>query len=431
MMKRVAIVAVGWPVPFAQVLSMDQANWLAEEGFSQVIYLDLTDAYFGLKKHLPLRAIPRFRLRFLIQSMVRRATRRQFKIGRRIVLDSTSIGEEPSESHEIASQLDVATIIRANWQDSFPEDINWPDLQSAESYLYSFATSLIRFIEVVRGQENDRVTWYVFNGRFPLEATCSQVLKLLGCSVKYFEVGPRPRTIQVYDDSPFSHEERARLFETHWAGAPAAQRVTGANLFLEERKKGRDPSTLFWTQKQTSLDQVLGDLQNDRVITFYLSTLGELAAADFGRKHPLFEDQFQALRWMIATIDFSSSYLVIKDHPLTNYSLRRLLISLGFDSDHPKIRVIDGDSEIPSRYLIQRSDCNVVFDSTIAADSILSEKPTLILGRPIFASYFLNTITLEEARELLTEAILPNFKVSILLKWAYYNFSGARPMVIT
>ena len=424
--KRKAILVVALPVKFAHELAYELSLWCKEQGYQEVEILDLSSSYFSLKSCFPSEAIPTslltWRLRQVRLLMRYRRFNRNFGLPVRVNVEGLV---DTTNALPLSWKRFCSKIVESNSQDSTVGPTTTESVALFESSLtdlcrYFFA-ELLSETSVLRKDDPD---WFVFNGRFPIEATFAFALRQLSLSPIFFEVGPRSRTFQIYSASPFSHDERSQIMRVCWDSAPEWNRNYDAYQFLLKRLTGADDATLFWSQGLDERPELERLAKGKRIVSFYCSTQGELASYDFGEKNPMFRNQDDALQWVLNHIDPRTTMLVIRNHPKT--------FSRGGDNLLAKVKIprsltfqyYDGKSRVDSLFLIRSSHLNIVYDSTIAADSILRRKPTLILGRPIFAVNFQKELSFQMAQDILELGDSQQYEIADLLPWAFYSARG-------
>lgn len=426
--EKVAIVLVSWPVMFAHRLASEVGIWSRKNGYNRIEIIDFSSAYFLMRNLLPAVAIPSNRLRWLTKVAIHRLMRfrilRKYKISNERVIFSRNDLKSSENSAKISTK-ELDFIIMSNLNDPSVGQFDDTRISELRGVLLSIYHRIENYLSRRQSVPMGVTThWFLFNGRFPVESLLSHVLRSQGAKLRFFEVGPRENSFEIYGDSPFSHHERKSLIDASSLLADSKETSASTLKFLEVKKRGKDHATIFWSHGQDAFptrQQLAGDRE---VITFFASTEGELASLDFGDKGPLFPNQTLAVEWLISMIDFSKFVLIIREHPRHLLKQRSSSLKHLAELDASNVSYIPSDSPINSRHLIRESALCVVYDSTIGVDVILWNRPLLMLGRPMFAVNFQRSQTLSEIEKNFDNFSNFVYSVDCLLGWANYSLYG-------
>lgn len=228
--------------------------------------------------------------------------------------------------------------------------------------------------------------WIIYNGRFPVDYMLREIARENQITSKFFEVGFRENSFCIYEESPHSLSEHKKNALTFWHESNNFERNSGAMEYLENRIRHKDSKSLFWSGNQS-----IGNVRNlpkKKILTFFLSTEGELASVPFETKN-IFEGQNESVIWIIQNIDFQFWHVVIRGHPNRNLNRPKDLILKQIPQLNIRgedITYISEEDSDDSIELIKRSDLICLYDSSIGIDAIYLKKPTMIFGKPLFTA---------------------------------------------
>lgn len=273
--------------------------------------------------------------------------------------------------------------------------------------------------------------WYIYNGRFPVDSILVRLLKLSKQKYQLFEAGSRPSSIALYSISPHSIVENRERALQIWNEASPSIRIRESEIFMESRTSRHQSQNGFWNAFQSN-GYTRPLPKNKSLISFFLSTEGEISSLATSEKMTMFTDQWESLMWLSQQMDPKKHHLVIRGHPSHSKSANRnpFLNSKALkhlrEGTFTYIRANDRDDSIE---LIRRSHLVCVYDSSLGMETIFLGKPLLIFGMPFFSSIlerkvdFKNTIDLDNVSSWIYDpkAVLP---------WAFYLLNNGRSLEI-
>ncbi len=188
---------------------------------------------------------------------------------------------------------------------------------------------------------------------------------------------------QIYKSSLYDSREWFNHTSTNWeVNHPS---ITERKE-LEERisKASSNPSndSLSFTRGQT---KGLGVSFTERTCVFYAQSEYEHSPYLASRISNRFPNQYVAFVQLMEICERLNYKLILKYHPVRNLDARtkdlKSEISDWLDVDiHESVLQLLPDSKIDTYQLIQTSDLNVVWTSTVGIESILRGKKTIVLG---------------------------------------------------
>jgi hypothetical protein len=176
----------------------------------------------------------------------------------------------------------------------------------------------------------------------------------------------------------------------------------------------------------------LRDLPEDKkIVSFFLSSEGELNSIPSENKKTLTDDQWIAIRWLLENLDETKYHLVVKGHPrFTKVGAVDPFHSQSWTIDQidRKITYIEANAMDDSIALLKRSHIVCVYDSSIGMDAIFHELPLIIFGAPFFSSILprrhtsLEDVSFEDIGNLI-------YSKQVIYPWAYYLASSGEPLL--
>lgn len=269
----------------------------------------------------------------------------------------------------------------------------------------------------------DRV--YVFNGRF---AATRAVLRACqassvecwiherGCDTHHFQVFVnrlphdieymQQRMRQAWNDA-VEKPDRDRIAAT-WFTDRVARVERNWHSFVKHQSLGRLPRN--WNS----------GLRN---VSIFTSSEDEFVSIGESWRNPLYENQVEALRQIIADLASLANppHLYVRIHPnlrtVNNDYSRQLL-----DLKAPFATVIPPNDPTDSYELLKQSDQIVTFGSSIGIEAVFWDKPSILLG-PCFYQGFVGIRqpkSHREAVELISAALPPSSDKSGALMYGYW-----------
>lgn len=279
---------------------------------------------------------------------------------------------------------------------------------------------------LIQGLGVDRVvTW---NGRFVKDAAVALACKHQAIEVNLLEVVSGLRDeFEVYEVSPHSLSNREKLQEVAWQNRSEDSSEL-ARLELKRKFEGRAPeggdfTKLFRRKFNTS------DFTDKPLVAFFPGTSFENAALGYIDSTDSFggdeAEAFKELTKVAHTLGYAT---LVRVHPRGN---NPSLVAKYEDSKWQKICdelgsfILLSESEIDSYSLLLESHVNVVYQSSIAIESMVLGCPTLILGKTDY-SYLVPEIC-AFSQDVLTAKLsigAQRVEVERLFPWAYWYAKG-------
>lgn len=421
------VVFDSWPVNFAHKLSVDQAFFLSHSD-NQVRFVDLTLLVNNFLRLINSPAYSKFyrfkifwrRLHFFLLNA------RFYR--HRVLFYRSRYSKNLVDTDCINCNIDRQDILKL--LDSNLKDIHGNQeftSRSLDKIVDELIVNAKKVGFLIHKFDLSKEIFYIFNGRFPLDGILEILLRNHNCNLFYFEVGERPNSIEIFKNSPHNILERRRIMQEFWDKYDNPNKQDIALQHLQNRISGKDPKSIFWTKNQLSYFPV--DLpKNRKIISFFLSTEGELSAQNLDEMLLPFGSQQEALNFLLKNIDFKTWYLVIREHPSFNNFSETNNSAFDFSQYENKVLLVSKHDKSSSLDLIKKSDLVIVYSSTIAADAVFLQKPTLILGFPKFAANFHNPLSIKKISMALKEEFKPLISIRKLFTWALYSELGGREL---
>lgn len=418
-----------WPVEFSHRLSINAALYGANCGLS-VDVIDVSEIAMPLYSFLNGKNYP---LPSFFVSLLRKTIKRNsFYIRRGLILDSKDNDLDrifikpwkfkfskrrinlPNRSKNHDRYLELLIL---DAKGLYPHDIPISKIKRGIRKLNKIQSKVFKVISRI----DDYDQWWIFNGRFPVDMILKNYAIDNGITTKFFEIGFRENSFCVYDDSPHSLIEHRKNALYFWSESNIVEREQVAIRYLENRINHCDLKSGFWNVNQSK--GTVRNLPLKKIVTFFLSTEGELASSKNEIVDCLFVNQIESIKWIMNNLDFDDWHLVIRGHPnrssirSKDLVLRHLPI---IEENQLNFTYISEDASDDSIELIKKSDLVCIYDSSIGIDAIYLNKPLLILGKPLFTALLENPI---KAIDEISFKNLDKFSYDkeYLKIWAWYS----------
>ncbi|MXV38987.1 hypothetical protein GO491_09935 [Flavobacteriaceae bacterium Ap0902] len=204
-----------------------------------------------------------------------------------------------------------------------------------------------------------------------------------------------------------------------------------AAQFYQDRRSGVEQAWQSYldNQKKDILPENWDNAKHN--ITFFNSSISEyVAISKVNNKKPVFEDQIEAINYIIETIKNKPEFnFYLRLHPnLMNQSQREIDLWMSLESN-PHINLIHADSKVDTYAMMLNSDLNIAFLSSTAIESAYYNKPIIQLSKSNYhrlgSTYFPQSK--EEFKDLLLDKDLKPKDNLGARKFGYYmNTFGTR-----
>ncbi len=287
-----------------------------------------------------------------------------------------------------------------------------------------------RVIEYCRRQQPDRV--YVFNGRFAATRAVLRACEALGIDCWIHERGCDVNHFQVFKNRlPHDIDYMQQRMQDAWQNAESdPQRETTAATWFTDRVNRVERNWHSFVKNQTR-----GRLPKDwntaaRNVAIFTSSEDEFVSIGQSWQNPLYADQVDAMRRIIAELDSLDNriHLYVRVHPnlrkVKNEYLRGMLALSG-----PRVTVIPPGDPIDSYALLHKSEKVVTFGSSIGIEAVYWDRPSILLG-PCFYRGFpgvYSSASHAEAMQLIGAEIPPAADKTGALIYGYWFQTHGEP----
>ncbi|WAN69621.1 hypothetical protein BJP36_36620 [Moorena producens JHB] len=222
-----------------------------------------------------------------------------------------------------------------------------------------------------------------WNGRTASKKGIFEAAKHLGVEVQYSERGATYERYELFDQPPHDFAYLREKLQTYWQQAGMDREELGHAFYKNKRQGEGIGSTRFTSEQQQGL--VPEQTANHRQIVYYSSSDDEYAAIGDLVKHPIFNNQREAVKSLITwASNRMDCYLTIRIHP--HVKKKSLEDRNWWNSLNGKnVQVIPPDSKVDSYALIDWADVVVTYNSTIGAEAAYWGKPSVLLGDNIYS----------------------------------------------
>jgi hypothetical protein len=251
------------------------------------------------------------------------------------------------------------------------------DIEYFSMYIQELQSRLCAQIDKVKPQ-----LLVTINDRLPGSSLSLAIARRLNISTKVFYWGSGMNKIIGYDNSLYDFDEWRLMTKQNFLKS----KINNSNLSkakVEIEKLVKSPS---FDSRGFLKYQKLGTsvVKKNRLIVFYAASEHEHSPLIF-RKNNSFSSQytaFEALQQICIELNYQ---LVIKYHPIRkNNKLfdrnKFFLNDWKKITIHPDVLQLMPDSSVDTYQLMKDADINVTWSSTIGIESIVRERPTIIMG---------------------------------------------------
>ena len=235
-------------------------------------------------------------------------------------------------------------------------------------------------LDVLRRDAPDLV--YVYNGRLAYERAVMRACQELEVPYLVYEMGSTPDAFFL---QPFTTHDRVQVqasIRAAWQAVrehPEASEAAAA--WFVERREGRPRDWPAFTTAQTR-SRLPDGLDDRRVVTYFSSSDDEFVAVGDEYRWEGWPNQYEAVQGLIDVVDaLPDTHLVVRIHPhlgRKHPSERDRWMRLSGTS--PSLTVLAPESDVDSYALIDRSAVVVTGGSTIGAEAVFWDRPSILLG---------------------------------------------------
>lgn len=235
-------------------------------------------------------------------------------------------------------------------------------------------------LETLRRDPPDLV--YVYNGRLAYERAVLRACQQLGVPYLVYEMGSTPDSFFL---QPFTTHDRvkvqASMRATWQAVRDRPEAAEAAAAWFVERREGRPRDWPAFTTAQTR-SRLPEGLEGKRIVAYFSSSDDEFVAVGDEYRWQGWANQYEAVRGLIQAVDaLPDAHLVVRIHPHLSRkhpSERERWMRLAGSS--PSLTVIAPESDVDSYALIDSSDVVVTGGSTVGAEAVFWDRPSILLG---------------------------------------------------
>lgn len=261
------------------------------------------------------------------------------------------------------------------------------------------------------------------NDRLPGSSLSVSIARKLKVDTRVFYWGSEINKIVEYKNSLYDFDEWRDMIDKNYQELKLDEKkLTKAKLAIDELLA--NPSA---DSKTFLSNQIIGKSihSKKKLVVFYAASEHEHSPLTF-KKNNKFKSQYEAFKALQNICIVEDYQLVIKYHPIRKkrFSIikkKNALNDWGKIKINPKVIQLQPDSKVDTYQLIMDSDLNVTWSSTVGKESIIREKPTIIMGDTTWLDtkwkiHAWNHKTLQNLLKINSIAL----KKEALLPWFYF-----------
>lgn len=313
----------------------------------------------------------------------------------------------------------------------------YPDIQSHLPELNIWAkTALITYFSVknhLKLRSYDQA--YIFNGRTKDGRGILRAIQQSRTKLYTYNAGGVFNTYGLFEDT-FIHDlhRTEQTIIKFWNDEKDENyKIQVATEFYENRLKGKVTIGPAFAAQMKPNELPEGFNKEKKNISIFLSSEDENFAVGDHWNYPFYKDQLDGLQHIAASISaFPDTFdFYIRVHPNLKdvYNSYTQAIKTFY---HPRMKMIPAESKVNSYELIRQSDKVITFGSTISAEAIYLNKPSIECAKSFFmylgSNYLPNSH--QELIELLkTEDLLPLPRIGAMMYafwWVKYGRTARR-----
>tara|TARA_Y100000816_G_C26101148_1_gene583616 strand:- start:1049 stop:2479 length:1431 start_codon:yes stop_codon:yes gene_type:complete len=262
-----------------------------------------------------------------------------------------------------------------------------------------------------------------FNGRFASSRAISAAAKNSKVKIKYHERGSSFEKYEIFDNTLHLADYRKKIINNHWKKG-CKKKYLIAKSFYEENKSGKRKNALGLSFIKNDKFPEIKNNKNQLIYTYFASTSYEWDAI-FGYKEGNWKNEYEAIKNLILEIKKLrvDIKLTVRLHPF-NKSLKNYkdINDIKKLCKKNNILLFDELSKINSYELIKKSHAVITYGSTIGAEAIYMNKPSITMRESFYSNskniyYALNT---KQLRDVILNSNLKKKDNKSVLPFAYY-----------
>jgi hypothetical protein len=240
----------------------------------------------------------------------------------------------------------------------------------------------------------------VINDRILNSAAAIFAANAKGVDTKIIYWGSTPEKYVEYSKSLFASNEWWEKINNNWEkkNYTESEKRDLVKNFVKKYSNPTDDSMKF--QNRVIKGHGYRKKSDRRLVVFYAASEWEHSAVNHTQKKTnAFVDQYHAFRDLMEKFIEQNWEVVLKLHPLKKDNLGRnrqdewkILSAL------EKINILDKETTIDTFKLMEQSDLNIVWESSVGLECIAKGLPVLVLGKPIWGEK-LNSNRVENIEE--------------------------------
>ena len=264
-----------------------------------------------------------------------------------------------------------------------------------------------------------------FNGRFATSNAIALAAKDLNIKTIFHERGSNLERYELFEGSVHSNELRKKLIKYYWDNEKNKKiKFKIAKKFFLSKRKGIKKDAYGLSFKNLKKPPNIKVIKNQKIYTYFSSTSYEWDALKTNT-HNEWKNEYHAIKSLICETNKLKNKikLVIRLHPYNNRlknfeDLKKIKIL----ANKNNILLFDEHSNINSYKLMKKSYAIITYGSTIGAEAIYMNKPSISMRK----SYYQNKNTVysalnrKELKKILSLNKLKEKNKDSILPYGYY-----------
>ncbi len=326
--------------------------------------------------------------------------------------------------HDIDVGRGAASSIISYYRDS---DLNTTRFQALiDLEIRKAINVLLNFEQIIQDYKPDQI--YLYNGRF------GEVYPLLKLAQKkkipFFTIeSGAGSNYQLFKNAlPHSIDLTNQYIDASWQKGDPPSREVLAMSWYEQKRKGTEPSTAFFTGLQEKGKLPEGMDPDKTNVAIFNSSEDELKAiAEW--KNPLFKNQNEAIEKLLQMfIDLPEFHFYLRVHPnlgkLDNTQMEGIN-----EMSYPNLTVVQPNDPVDTYQLMKACNKVITFGSSTGIEATYWQAPSVLLGKSFYmfqdCVYLANSF--EALFDLVKNKTLPPKPRSSTLRYGYYISTNGYP----